>query len=56
MLLQFLSLHKRTYISSLQDLDSDLVALGGFNEALIIAMGRLVRNPAGFLGVIWLGL
>ena len=56
MLMQFSALHKRTYISSLQDLDGDLVALGGFNEALIVAVGRLVRNPAGFLGVIRLGL
>ena len=45
-----------TYISGLQDLDGDLVALGGLDQPLVVAVSRLVRNPAGFLGVVRLGL
>ena len=47
-----LAIRRNTYISSLQDLHSDLVTLGGLDEALIVAMSRLVWNPAGFLGVV----
>ena len=49
------AIQRNTYISGLQDLHSDLVTLGGLDEALIVAMSRLVRNPAGFLGVVRLG-
>ena len=45
-----------TYISGLEDLDGDLLALGGLDEPLIVAVSRLVRDPAGFLGVVRLGL
>ena len=50
-----LAILRSTYISSLQDLHSDLVTLGRLDEALIVAMSRLVRYPAGFLGVVRLG-
>ena len=44
------------YLLGLQDHDSDLVTLGGINEALVITMSGLVGNPARLLGIIRLGL
>ncbi len=44
------------YLLIFQDHDGDLLPIGGFNEAFIVAMGGLVGNPARLLGVIGLRL
>ena len=45
-----------TYILGGKDGDRDLVSISGVNESLEVSTGALLRDPAGLLGVIRLGL
>ena len=49
-------LSNKLYLFSFNDPDSDLVTVEGLNEALIVAVSGLVRDPAGLLGVVGLRL
>ena len=46
----------RAHLLRLQDGDGDLVPIGGIDETLKVSMGGLVRDPAGLLCVVRLGL
>ena len=45
-----------SHLFGLQNGNGDLVPISGLDETLKVAMGGLVGDPAGFLGVIGLGL
>ena len=45
-----------SHLLGLQNGDGDLVPISGLDETLKVAMGGLVGDPAGLLGVIGLGL
>ena len=45
-----------SHLLGLQNGDGDLVPISGLDETLKVAMGGLVGDPAGLLGVIRLGL
>ena len=45
-----------SHLLGLQDGNGDLVPISGLDETLKVAMGGLVGDPAGLLGVIGLGL
>ena len=45
-----------SHLLGLQDGNGDLVPISGLDETLKVAMGGLVGDPAGLLGVVGLGL
>ena len=45
-----------SHLLGLQNGDGDLVPISGLDETLKVAMGGLVRDPAGLLGVVGFGL
>ena len=44
------------HLLGLKNGDGDLVTIGGLDETLKVAMSGLVRDPAGLLGIVGLGL
>ena len=44
------------HLLGVQNGNGDLVPIGGLDETLKVAMGGLVRDPTGLLGVVGLGL